>query len=100
MLAAHRLHVWGVPYDRPHRDAVLHTRVQGRDVEVRLARDANGTVRVEVSDADPSRPEPVTAAPEAERGRGLLLVDAVASRWGVARRTGLGKTVRVDLDRP
>jgi anti-sigma regulatory factor (Ser/Thr protein kinase) len=112
MLAAHQLHVWGVPYDSPHCDAVLlvvaelaanavlHARVPGHDFEVRLARDANGTVRVEVSDADPSRPEPGTAAPEAERGRGLLLVDAVASRWGVARRAGPGKTVWVELDRP
>jgi anti-sigma regulatory factor (Ser/Thr protein kinase) len=52
-------------------------------------------VLVEVSDDDDRTPER-TAAPRgdlAESGRGLLLVDAVAERWGVHRRESGGKTV-------
>ncbi|WP_175410266.1 ATP-binding protein [Streptomyces sp. TRM64462] len=113
MLAAHQLHVWGVPYDSPHCDAVLlvvaelaanavlHGRVPGRDFALRLVRDRGaGTVRVEVSDAHDGRPVQVPAPVDADRGRGLLLVGAVASRWGVAARQGPGKTVWVDVDCP
>ncbi|MGX1116852.1 hypothetical protein RKD37_002215 [Streptomyces ambofaciens] len=38
--------------------------------------------------------------PEAEHGRGLLLVDALADRWGVFDRVPVGKTVRAELDLP
>lgn len=42
------------------------------------------TLSVEVSDASPLGPRPQLAArPDDEGGRGLLLVDAVASDWGV-----------------
>ncbi|MGW5209637.1 ATP-binding protein [Streptomyces sp. NPDC004051] len=53
-----------------------------------------GLVRVEVSDTHPGRPEP-TGRPSADTGggRGLLLVEAVAARWGVAGWPGPGKTV-------
>ncbi|MFJ8697277.1 ATP-binding protein [Streptomyces roseolilacinus] len=113
MLAGHRLHVWGVPYDSPQgqavelvvaeltANAVLHGRVPGRRFELRLVRDRGaGTVRVEVSDAHPGRPERVAAPPGGERGRGLLLVEAVGSRWGVAPRRGPGKTVWAEVDCP
>jgi hypothetical protein len=39
-------------------------------------------VRVEVTDASPVRPEPRHGALDAEGGRGLLLVDALAADWG------------------
>ncbi|WP_236240772.1 ATP-binding protein [Streptomyces sp. CC228A] len=113
MLAAHQLHVWGVPYDSPHSDAVLlvvaelaanvvlHGCVPGRDFELRLLRDQGaGRVRVEVSDTHDGRPVLAPAPVDGEHGRGLLLVDAVASRWGVARRRGPGKTVWVEVDCP
>ncbi|WP_406000874.1 ATP-binding protein [Streptomyces sp. NBC_00829] len=51
-------------------------------------------VRIEVTDAAPGLPargEPGDGL--AEGGRGLLLVDAVADRWGVVRHAGGGKTV-------
>ncbi len=111
-LAVHRLDVWDVPYGSPASEAValvvaelaanavLHGRVPGRDFELRLRCDrAAGAVRVEVSDTHPGRPEPADPdqeaeqAGEAEGGRGLLLVEAVAVRWGVQERTGPGKTV-------
>lgn len=50
-------------------------------------------VVVAVSDANPSLPHPVGAtAPDAEHGRGLLLVASVAKEWG-ARPTTPGKCV-------
>jgi len=42
------------------------------------------TLRVQVSDASPLSPRPRRAArPDREGGRGLLLVDAIATDWGV-----------------
>ena len=55
-------------------------------------------VRVEV--ADPS-PVPPVAPPTdllAQRGRGLMLVDALASRWGTELTTS-GKTVWFEIDK-
>ncbi|MGW5232456.1 ATP-binding protein [Streptomyces nodosus] len=106
-LAVHRLDLWGVPYGSPvsetvalvvaelSANAVLHGRVPGRDFELRLHCDrAAGVVRVEVSDTHPSHPEPPAPDPaDTDGGRGLLLVSALAERWGVTDRTGPGKTV-------
>ncbi|WP_405556716.1 ATP-binding protein [Streptomyces sp. NBC_01171] len=103
-LAVHQLDQWGHPYGTPTSEAValvvaelaanavLHGRVPGRDFELRLQR-APGHIRVEVSDTHPAHPKLPTPDPTAEGGRGLLLVDAVATRWGTAPRTGPGKTV-------
>ena len=50
----------------------------------------HGVLRVEIVDDDPTVPvEPAAAAPDAEGGRGLWLVAALAQRWGV-RPTGAG----------
>lgn len=44
-------------------------------------------VRMEVSDPDPwSLPTRVAAGTDAEHGRGLALLDAIADRWGVVLR--------------
>ncbi|WP_175499864.1 MULTISPECIES: ATP-binding protein [unclassified Streptomyces] len=113
LLAAHQLHLWGVPYDSPHSDAVLlvvaelaanaalHGCVPGRNFELRLLRDeAAGRVRVEVSDTHAGRPVLAAVPVDGEHGRGLLLVDSVASRWGVSLRQGPGKTVWVEIACP
>ncbi|MFJ6432187.1 ATP-binding protein [Streptomyces sp. NPDC091416] len=51
-------------------------------------------VRVEVADDCPQLPRIAESATLDERGRGLLLVDALADKWGVeARRDGGGKAV-------
>lgn len=51
-------------------------------------------VRVEVTDSSPELPAAVVGDSLDEGGRGLVLVDAVADRWGVrVRRDGGGKTV-------
>jgi anti-sigma regulatory factor (Ser/Thr protein kinase) len=53
-----------------------------------------GAVRVEVSDDCPRLPVPAAADAWGEGGRGLLIVAAVADRWGVTPRPdGRGKTV-------
>ncbi|MER8001963.1 ATP-binding protein [Streptomyces sp. NPDC095613] len=85
-------------------NAVRHARVPGRDVGLRLALDtAAGLVRVEVADAASAKRLPATApssAPEGESGRGLLLVDVLAVRWGAAPRHPLGKTVWAEISVP
>ncbi|MFI7390854.1 ATP-binding protein [Streptomyces tendae] len=111
-LVVHRLDAWGVPYGSALSDtaallvaelaanAVTHGRVPGRDIEVLLRLDAY-TLRIDVSDSRGERRPTVTAvtaAPESEHGRGLLLVDALADRWGVLDRVPVGKTVRAELD--
>lgn len=107
--ALRQLDDWGIAYGAPLSDdvallvaelaanAALHGRVQGRDFELRLLYEqATAVVRVEVSDTHSRRPDPsaaTAAEADAECGRGLHLVGAVAFRWGVSDRTGPGKTV-------
>ncbi|MFJ4336193.1 ATP-binding protein [Streptomyces sp. NPDC088935] len=53
-----------------------------------------GAVRVEVADACPELPVPGAADALGEGGRGLVIVAAVADRWGVTPYPdGRGKTV-------
>ncbi|MDU0300831.1 ATP-binding protein [Streptomyces sp. PAL114] len=78
-------------------NAVRHGRVPGRDFGLRLVLDETaGLVRAEVADAAagkrPPRATPL-APPEGESGRGLLLVDVLAERWGWEPREPVGKTV-------
>ncbi|MFF8845929.1 ATP-binding protein [Streptomyces sp. NPDC015127] len=104
-LAVHQLDAWGYAYDSELSDtaalivaelaanAVTHGRVPGRDFELRL-RLTETTLRIEVSDArgervPMAREEP---APDAEAGRGLVLVAALAKDWGVSDRS-IGKTI-------
>nr|WP_255310785.1 ATP-binding protein [Streptomyces viridosporus] len=103
---------WGHPYDSEVNEtltlitaelsanAVRHGRVPGRDFHVRLAGEASGELRLEVSDTRGERRPAVAplADPDAESGRGLLLVTALADDWGVTdRRGGPGKTVWASL---
>ncbi|WP_326658432.1 ATP-binding protein [Streptomyces sp. NBC_00385] len=108
-LAVWKLDVWGIPYGSGLSDtvallvaelaanSVLHGRVPGRDFELRLSYAyGTGVVRVEISDTHEARPGPAAVPrpdPEADGGRGLLIVEALAARWGVSDRLGPGKTV-------
>jgi anti-sigma regulatory factor (Ser/Thr protein kinase) len=56
------------------------------------------TVRVEVADASPRQLNRRRYSPESSTGRGLLLLEELASRWGVDPRTG-GKAVWFELPR-
>ncbi|MCI4042324.1 ATP-binding protein [Streptomyces sp. TRM75563] len=82
-------------------NAALHGRVQGRDFLVALTLDGTaGTLRIAVSDTRGEyRPAiPSDQGPDDESGRGLLLVDALADRWGTDPRPPSGKTVWAEID--
>lgn len=84
-------------------NAGRHARVpQGREIETRFSRVGGGSggVRVEVHDASVRPPQEWRPDLDAEDGRGLLLVAAVADRWGFGDRSGPGKVVWVELVRP
>ncbi|KAB1980807.1 ATP-binding protein [Streptomyces triticiradicis] len=84
-------------------NAALHGRVQGRDFLLALTLDnAAGTLRIAVSDTRGKyRPAiPPERAKDAESGRGLILVDALADRWGTEPRPPSGKTVWALLAQP
>ncbi|WP_432191920.1 ATP-binding SpoIIE family protein phosphatase [Streptomyces sp. bgisy027] len=74
------------------------------EVEIRL-REYADRLRVDVRDSDPRPPlpAPVLASgepdSESEHGRGLLIVDALASSWGNSP-SGRGKSVWFELTRP
>lgn len=111
-LAVRRMGEWGYP---PASDtsstvallvaelasnAVRHGRVPGRDFRLRLAFVAAArTVRIEVSDAREDRlpVRPQAPSDDDETGRGLLLVELLATRWGVTPRVPVGKTVWAEV---
>jgi len=53
-------------------------------------------VRVEVGDEEPQRPSLIAASPGAESGRGLFIVNALATTWGVDEQPA-GKIVWFEL---
>lgn len=75
-------------------NAVRHADVpDDSEIEIRFERLPVG-VRIEVHDADGTRPRSTDPATDAESGRGLSLVDALTSgQWGVSERNGVGKCV-------
>ncbi|MFI5565965.1 ATP-binding protein [Streptomyces sp. NPDC051740] len=108
LLATEQLRTWGLP---PHpaelivaelaANAVTHGRVPGRDFRL-LLYVVGDTLRVEVTDTRGDRlPRPQRSAAatdaESESGRGLLLVDALADRWGVAPGPPPLKTVWAEV---
>jgi hypothetical protein len=74
-------------------NAVLHARTD-LSVVVRAVRTG---VRIEVGDHSPAEPVVRRYEDEAMTGRGLALVDQLASRWGVDRHPD-GKVVWFELD--
>jgi anti-sigma regulatory factor (Ser/Thr protein kinase) len=76
-------------------NALLHGVPPGHGFLLQLSRDAGRVLRVEVHDIGDRRPRLPTlsngeCAPEsdeAESGRGLFLVDALADKWDVGERT-------------
>ncbi|WP_028800879.1 ATP-binding protein [Streptomyces sp. 142MFCol3.1] len=74
--------------------------VPDRRCVVVLLRLAAG-VRGEVTDGHPQLPAARTGLrPEAESGRGLVLLDAVVDKWGVDPEPGGGKTVWFECSAP
>jgi anti-sigma regulatory factor (Ser/Thr protein kinase) len=73
-----------------------------RQIGVRIERPAvGGLLRLEVSDAGGGRPEVRAPSDDETCGRGLLLVQLLAHRWGTCPRPyDIGKTVWVELTAP
>ncbi|WBO63660.1 ATP-binding protein [Streptomyces camelliae] len=68
-------------------NAVLHGVPPGRGFSVRLSLlRADGRLRLEVHDSGPEDMCLRETSPESEAGRGLLLVSALADKWGVGQR--------------
>ncbi|MGW0749501.1 ATP-binding protein [Streptomyces sp. NPDC002587] len=108
-LAAHQLADWGVPFRDAvdvvaelASNAVTHGRVPGRRFRLQMAA-TNSTLRIEVTDTRGERPAPsATELPsvEAESGRGLVLVAALANKWGTTLGPTPLKTVWAEITLP
>ncbi|MFG3507415.1 ATP-binding protein [Streptomyces sp. NPDC047821] len=81
-------------------NAATHGRVAGRSFRLALLAHA-GVLRIEVTDtrAD-ALPRRLSPSPDADHGRGLLLVGALADRWGVGLGPAPRKTVWAEMDLP
>ena len=78
-------------------NAVLHAK-SAFEVAILITVDI---VRVEVADEGPGTPVLVEPDLDSEMGRGLKMVDGLASHWGVQSRVGdSSKTVWFELQRP
>ncbi|MGW1974639.1 ATP-binding protein [Streptomyces sp. NPDC001889] len=107
LLAVQQLQSWGHDFEAAAHivaelaaNAATHGRVAGRDFRLTLTETAR-TLRIEVTDTrGDSFPGRRAAGEEDEGGRGLLLVEAFADRWGVASGPAPGKRVWAELDQP
>jgi DNA-binding NarL/FixJ family response regulator len=76
-------------------NAILHAH---SEIELNVSMTPD-TIRIDVVDHSSAMPSPRTAAEEDTSGRGLGLVEALATSWGVDERPG-GKSVWFELPRP
>ncbi|MFF4828018.1 ATP-binding protein [Streptomyces sp. NPDC001312] len=106
LLAERQLDDWGVDFVDAAQivaelaaNAAFHGRVRGRDFRLALRLHGDGVLRIEVTDARGDRLPRIadSVVADAESGRGLLLVAALADRWGVAEAPAHGKTVWAEL---
>ena len=77
-------------------NAVTHARSSCR---IRLSLNV-ATLRIDVLDAGAGTPEPQPPSETEEHGRGLYMVDAVTTAWGLEDVPGQGKLVWAELARP
>ncbi|GAA0483524.1 ATP-binding protein [Streptomyces olivaceiscleroticus] len=86
-------------------NAVRHAHVpRDRHIQTRICplrtvapSGAPGGVRIEVHDAAYAQPRLRAPGPDVEYGRGLVLVAALAERWGCHARPGPGKVVWAEV---
>ena len=105
LLAVAHLDLWGLPSESAAHivaelatNAMVHGRVPGRDFQLRLAV-VRKALRIEVTDTRGDRlPVAVAPAPLTESGRGLLIVEALADRWGIIPGPVPRKTVWAEID--
>ncbi|MFJ7276346.1 ATP-binding protein [Kitasatospora sp. NPDC098663] len=76
-------------------NAVQHTDAPtDRLIEIRFSLTPDHRLRLEVHDAGTGRPSLHTPTPDDEHGRGVLLVNELAEKWGCCPRAGgIGKFV-------
>jgi anti-sigma regulatory factor (Ser/Thr protein kinase) len=111
LLTVAHLADWGIPSESAAQivaelaaNAAFHGRVPGRDFRLDLVVERGGTcLRIAVTDTrgDWLPPGPGALAPPARgsvSGRGLLIVQALADRWGVTAGPVPRKTVWAELD--
>ncbi|MFI9081729.1 ATP-binding protein [Streptomyces sioyaensis] len=106
LLATEELRSWGLPFQAPAQviaeltaNAATHGCVPGRDFRLAVLSDAD-TLRIEVTDA---RGDRLPAPPDTgvrESGYGLILVEALADRWGTCCGPFPCKTVWAEFDLP
>lgn len=107
LLTVAHLASWGLPSETAAQlvaelanNAVLHGRIRGRDFRLGLRVTGGAVLRIEVADARGDRCPAVPRPPvptDAESGRGLLLVEALADRWGVETGPPPRKTVWAEI---
>jgi anti-sigma regulatory factor (Ser/Thr protein kinase) len=79
-------------------ELVTNSVVHGRSAVTVAVSAPNGVLRVAVTDNNSQRPTLEPAEQIGERGRGMALVDAISTAWGVTP-VGEGKTVWFTLSR-
>ncbi|WP_285515653.1 ATP-binding protein [Streptomyces sp. NBRC 14336] len=108
LLATEQLRTWALPVDPAANivaelaaNAATHGRVPGRNFQLMLYV-VGDTLRIEVTDTQgDGLPQPKEAtADTSEAGRGLLVVAALADRWGVDRNLPPRKTVWAEVTVP
>ena len=114
LLVVHQLEEWGWPsgcavsesaalvVGELAANAVTHGRVQGRGFRLTIGVEAPDILRIEVVDPRGDR-RPLarsTAGADDEAGRGLLIVDALAVRWGCGPWAPSGKVVWAEIALP
>ncbi|MEW1888544.1 ATP-binding protein [Streptomyces sp. NPDC085659] len=106
LLTTAHLSDWGLPTEAAAHivaelaaNAATHGRVQGRDFRLSLTVSPEQRLRIELTDTRSDQlPVPDHPGPYAESGRGLLIVAALADRWGVEEGPVPRKTVWAELD--
>ncbi|MFC8001760.1 ATP-binding protein [Streptomyces olivaceus] len=106
LLATEQLRTWELPWHPAElivaelaTNAVTHGRVSGRDFRLSLCV-VGDTLRIEITDTRGDRlpcPQHSATDAESESGRGLLLVEALADRWGVVPGPPPRKTVWAEV---
>ncbi|MES9519152.1 ATP-binding protein [Streptomyces capoamus] len=107
LLTEQQLRTWGLPLETPTQivaelaaNAVTHGRVPGRDFQL-LLYIVGGTLRIEVTDTRGDRlPRLTSPREDGASGRGLVLVAALADRWGVSEGRHPRKTVWAEVALP
>ncbi|WP_329573166.1 ATP-binding protein [Streptomyces sp. NBC_01361] len=107
-LTVQQLLDWARPFEKAEHlvaelanNAITHGRVPGRDFRLTLKLTSTNTLRIEVTDTrGDSTPPPLPQHPplDAESGRGLVLIDALADHWGTTLGPMPTKSVWAELD--